>query len=92
MNDATLRLILAEKFKAGTLRTDMPHALHPSTLQGFEAMSIGTGRGRTCSVCEDTISLTAEGSIEFDYPAGEVLRFHGRCHELWNEERRKLKR
>ena len=32
---------------------------------------------------------TADGSFESTYPDGRVFTFHGRCEQLWQEERDK---
>ena len=64
-------------------------------LAGFQVSIEGRGdhdqRRPTglCSVCGGIIVSTADGSFESTYPDGRVFTFHGRCEQLWQEERYK---
>jgi hypothetical protein len=88
-DDATIRVKLAEKFRTGRLRRELPDALHPSELPDFPPMRIDGGRGKICSVCDQRIGPAEDGSLELVYPNGDCMRFHERCFELWKEDRLK---
>lgn len=88
MNDA-IRQKLAEKFHAHQLPRSLPNALSPSTLEGFEPMTINGGKGKPCCVCDEMIRLSDEGSREYTRRQGESYAFHQRCEELWEVERHK---
>ena len=92
MNDDQVREKLREAFRRFALPRTMPGALPVPKPEGFEAITINGGRGRPCSVCGETIPGNAEGSFEFQYPDGRVLTFHGRCEQLWQEERHEVRR
>jgi len=44
--------------------------------------SIGVVR---CAACDGT-----GAQVSFHFPDGRVLRFHGRCHRIWEEECRRM--
>ena len=44
--------------------------------------SIGVVR---CVACEET-----GAEVSFHFPDGRILRFHGRCHRLWEEECKRI--
>jgi hypothetical protein len=89
VNDDQVRAKLREAFRTFTLPRMMPT---PVPAQGFETITINGGRGRLCSACGEIISGTAEGSFEFRYPYGRAVAFHGRCEQLWQEERHEVRR
>lgn len=89
MDDSRIREKLAAKFRTGELPRSMPSALHPSTLEGYEAIEINVGRGKRCCVCDEMITLADKGSMEFKYPDGRSFVFHQRCEQVWQEERQK---
>ena len=89
MDDDAIRQKLTEKFRANQLHRALPNALSPSTLEGFEAMSINTGRGKRCSVCDEMIGLSDVLPRQYTYCQGESYAFHQRCEELWQAERQK---
>jgi hypothetical protein len=89
VNDAAIRQKLADKFRANKLPRSLPNALHPSTLEGHEAVEeIGGGRGQRCCVCDELITVTDKSPIRFRYPTGSYA-FHERWLKLWLEERSK---
>ena len=88
MNDDQVREKLREAFRTFTLPRMMP-PLVPA--QGFETIMISGGQGRLCSVCGEIIPSTAEDSFEFRYPYGRVVTLHGRCEQLWQEERHEVR-
>ena len=91
MNDDQVREKLREAFRTSALPRTMPTPVPAPRLEGFEAITINGGRGRLCSVCGEFIPSTAEGSFAFRYPDGRVLTFHGRCEQLWREERNQMR-
>jgi hypothetical protein len=86
VNDDQVREKLREAFRTFALPRSMP------TPQGFETITINGGRGRLCSICGEMIPSTAEDSFELRYPDGRVFTFHGRCEQLWQEERHQVRR
>ena len=52
----------------------------PTAHVKFET-SIGVVR---CAACEET-----GAQVSFRFPDGRIIRFHGRCHRLWEEECRR---
>jgi hypothetical protein len=50
--------------------------------------TIGTVKGTAepCCACKGPIA-PEEPLEECEYPAAQVLRFHGLCYKYWNEER-----
>jgi hypothetical protein len=90
VNDDQVRAKLREAFR--TFHAPAHDADPSSRAQGFETITINGGRGRLCSACGEIISGTAEGSFEFRYPYGRVVAFHGRCEQLWQEERHEVRR
>ena len=92
MTDDQVREKLREAFRRFALPRTMPGALPVPKPEGFEAITLNGGRGRPCSVCGETIPGDAEGSFEFKYPDGHALTFHGRCEQLWQEERHEVRR
>lgn len=87
-DSSRIREKLREKFRSG-LPKSMPGPLHPTMLEGYEPITIGGGRGRICSVCDERIGPSEELSIEFRYPTGQTVWFHHDCFEIWKEERHK---
>ena len=90
MNDDEIRTNLQAMFKVGFPRS-LPRALHSGDdqiLEGREQIIIGGGARQACSVCELVIEQTDRERIEYRY-ADRTVRFHGRCRQLWDEERRK---
>jgi hypothetical protein len=74
MDDATIRRIIREKLRAAVLPRKPPHKMWG-----------GRGHGRPCIACDLPIG---DADVEFEVEIlGIRLYFHGRCHELWTEER-----
>lgn len=81
-NSVTQRI--CERLAAGIL----PRAIPPLTTEAGRRTSptghmnadtaIGVAR---CAACDD---LGAQ--VAYRFPDGRVLRFHGRCHRIWEEE------
>ena len=81
----TIRQMIRARLDAGTL----PRAVPPLTKAGtappttpsasIQADSaIGLAR---CSGCDDP-----GAGVTYRYPDGSIVRFHGRCHRIWEEE------
>jgi hypothetical protein len=66
-------------------RTGLPREL--PTQPG--AMDAGGGRGHSCSACGDMIGPHDRAPMVYRYP-DQVVRFHGRCDDLWHGERHRL--
>jgi hypothetical protein len=92
VNDDQVREKLREAFRTFALRRSMPTPVPAPQLEGLETITINGGRGRLCSACGEMIPSAAEGSFEFRYPDGRVFTFHGRCEQLWQEERHQVRR
>jgi hypothetical protein len=70
--------MIRKKLDAGTLPHDSPAKLWA-----------GIGSGKCCTACEQPI-LESEPEYEPQYDDGHpVLRFHARCHSVWDEERQR---
>ena len=82
-----IQRLLREKLRRGELPRSIPGPLHPSQLEGYEAIIIGSGFGKVCSVCDQVIGKPEELSTEFRYPSGQRVFFHYQCFELWQEAR-----
>jgi hypothetical protein len=85
MDKASVREKIRQRLHAGTL----PRSAPPLTLDGPPRTSappthikadtaIGLAR---CSGCD------GDGAhVAVRFPDGSILRFHGRCHRIWEEE------
>ena len=75
---------IRERLHAGMLPRVIPSLMRepsrPTSPSGniYEDSSIGVAR---CSACDDP-----GAQIAYRFPDGRVLRFHGRCHRIWEEE------
>jgi hypothetical protein len=85
MDKDAIRQQIRARLEAGTL----PRAVPPLTKAGtappttpsasIEADSaIGLAR---CAGCDD-----AGAGVTYRYTDGTIVRFHGRCHRIWEEE------
>ena len=45
----------------------------------------GAGRGEVCDGCDERV-LASEVEFEVDMSAGQTLRFHRACFEIWYAE------
>jgi hypothetical protein len=80
----TVTLRVRERLDAGTL----PHAIPPLTTEpGRPTSPVGTIKADTgigvvrCAACDE---LGAQ--VAYRFPDGRILRFHGRCHRIWEME------
>ena len=76
MNESALRLWIRAKLDGGSLPNE-----------GLLKMWGGRGTGRSCDACEEMISESAL-EIEGIGSTGGTLRFHVKCFQLWDAERR----
>jgi hypothetical protein len=84
MDKHTVTLRIRERLEAGTL----PRAIPPLTTEPrwptsptghiTADMAIGVVR---CAACDE---LGAQ--VAYRFPDGRILRFHGRCHRIWETE------
>jgi hypothetical protein len=73
MSDDVLRKRIHGLVEIGVIPCDEP-----------EELWAGRGLGARCIVCEQAIpATTVEYEVEL---AGQTLRLHRRCYELWQEE------
>ena len=87
MDKNTVTQRIRERLDAGTL----PRVIAPLTKEPGQPTSptghinadtaIGVVR---CAACDD---LGAQ--VAYRFPDGRILRFHGRCHRIWEEECRR---
>jgi hypothetical protein len=84
--ETEIRQKIRERMRSGQLPASLPSP-PAGDLEGREPMLIGEGRGKLCSACDLLIPTTDERSLELHYPSGQVVRFHGGCHKLWDDER-----
>ncbi len=91
MDKKTVTQRIRERLDAGTL----PRATAPLTREpGWPTSPVGHIHAGTaigvvrCTACNDV-----GAQLAYLFPDGRILRFHGRCHRIWEEEcHRGLKR
>jgi hypothetical protein len=84
MDKSTVAQQISQRLAAGVL----PRAIAPLTTHpGGSALPTGHINADTaigvvrCAACDD---LGAQ--VAYRFPDGRIVRFHGRCHRLWEEE------
>ena len=84
MDKTTVTQRIHERLDAGIL----PRAIPPITREpGWPTSPTGHINADTsigvvrCAACDD---LGAQ--VAYRFPDGRILRFHGRCHRIWEEE------
>lgn len=92
MNDAEIRQKVRDRLRRGVLSSKPPDPAEFGDVEGAEPMEIGPGTGDPCSACDLPIPRMDRFSRVFFYPSGEIIRFHERCYEIWDEERRRSMR
>ena len=91
MDKKTVTQRIRERLDAGTL----PRAIAPLTREpSWPTSPVGHINADTaidvvrCAACNDV-----GAQVAYLFPDGRILRFHGRCHRIWEEEcHRGLKR
>jgi hypothetical protein len=75
------------RMAAGTL----PRAVAPLTAPGHPTSPTGHIKADasigavTCAACD-----TRGAQVAYRFPDGRIVRFHGRCHRIWEEECRRV--
>jgi hypothetical protein len=85
MDKDTIRQKIRARLDAGTLPRTAPPLTKAGTAPATEPTgaivadsAIGLAR---CSGCDE-----AGAGVTYRYPDGTIVRFHGRCHRIWEEE------
>ena len=85
MDQTLIRNKIRERLTAGTLPRGAPRVTDSGPRQS--SASLGQIQADTaidlarCSGCDDL-----GAAVTYRYPDGQIIRFHGRCHRLWEEE------
>ena len=79
MNAEAIRDLIRTKLRAGRLPRD-------STPRAFRR----PGNWQKCAACEETMHKALLMMEVYLLTNEKVVRFHGDCYSLWNEERRAL--
>jgi len=81
-NTVTQRI--RERLDAGTLPRVIPPLTtkpgEPTSSAGHIKADTGIGMVR-CAACDDR-----GAQVAYRFPDGRILRFHGRCHRIWEAE------
>jgi hypothetical protein len=84
MDKSTVTQQIRQRLQSGAL----PRAIAPLTTHpGGSTLATGHIKADTaigvvrCAACDD---LGAQ--VAYRFPDGRIVRFHGRCHRLWEEE------
>lgn len=84
MDKSTVTQQIRQRLSSGVL----PRAIAPlTTYPGGSMLPTGTIKADTaigvvrCAACDD---LGAQ--VAYRFPDGRIVRFHGRCHRIWEEE------
>jgi hypothetical protein len=91
MDEDRIRAQVRDRLRTGVLPTALPPADpaggHPAS--PVPAIRTEQGTGEPCAACEEPIAV-GEPLEACAYPSGQVLRFHGWCYKIWNDERAAL--
>src|SRR5437867_13397669 len=80
-----------ERIRQGMAAGALPRVIPPLTAPGKPTSPTGhikfdTSIGIvTCAACD-----THGAQVAYRFPDGRILRFHGRCHRIWEDECRRL--
>jgi hypothetical protein len=75
-----IRVLIRAKMQDGRLPRE-------STPRAFRR----PGNWQKCAACEETMAKALLMTEVYPLTNAKVVRFHGDCYTLWNEERRALK-
>jgi hypothetical protein len=91
MDEDRIRATVRERLRTGVLPTDLPPAEPVGGQPASPVPAIRTeqGTGEPCAACKEPIAV-GEPLEACEYPSGRVLRFHGWCYKIWNDERAAL--
>lgn len=87
LSDEEVKTRLIDKLRTNRLPRQFPNAVQGADLEGNEPILISSGKGQTCSVCDEVAGDPQEIVTEFRYPDGQRFMFHNRCFDLWNDLR-----
>ncbi len=88
MKEEEIRQKVREKRRAGLLRMHLPTP-PVGDLQGRETIRVSRGDGQhSCAACGELMAPDVTNVLELVYADG-IQRFHPRCKELWDDERKK---
>jgi hypothetical protein len=81
-----IRQQIRARLEAGTLPRSAPPLTKagtaPPTTRQAAAIKADSAIGLArCAGCDDP-----GAGVTYRYPDGKVVRFHGRCHRIWEEE------
>ena len=82
---------LTQKIRQRMAAGLLPRAVAPLTAPGRPTSPTGhinadTAIGAvTCAACD-----TRGAQVAYRFPDGRIVRFHGRCHRIWEEECRRV--
>jgi hypothetical protein len=79
LNTEALRLLIRQKLQDARL----PRGSNPRAFGR-------PGNWQKCVACEETMHKALLMMDVYPLTNGKVVRFHGDCYALWNEERRAL--
>jgi hypothetical protein len=91
MDEDRIRAKVRERLRTDVLPKDLPPADPAGGPPASPVPAIRTerGTGEPCAACEEPIAV-GEPLEACAYPSGHVLRFHGWCYKVWNDERAAL--
>jgi hypothetical protein len=84
-NDLTQKI--RERMAAGTLPRVIPNLTapgRPTSPTGHITADTGIGVV-TCAACDER-----GAQVALSFPDGRIVRFHGRCHRIWEDECRRV--
>jgi hypothetical protein len=91
MDEDRMRATVRERLRAGVLPMELPPAgpVGGPPTSPVPAIRTEQGTGEPCAACEEPIAV-GKPLEACAYPSGRVLRFHGWCNKIWNDERAAL--
>lgn len=91
MDEDRIHAKVREQLRTNALPKDLPPAEPEGGQPASPVPAIRTerGTGEPCAACEEPIAV-GEPLEAVEYPSGHVLRFHGWCYKVWNDERAAL--
>jgi hypothetical protein len=78
MDERTIRSKIVQKLQSGLLAHDM----------GLPTVGARGGSGETCAACDQPIKPSEMLPVGYGDSVRKRHWFHGRCEEIWQEERR----
>ena len=83
MDKAAVTQRIRERLAAGTLpRVIAPLTTHPGGPKSTGHIKADTAIGvARCAACDEP-----GAQVAYRFPDGRIVRFHGRCHRIWEEQ------